>query len=72
MLADDEDKKLFYDYLLTNMMLYFDKFEDELTAELPDISTPEYEQEKEQDDTEAEVEGGEEEEEAAAEGEDLI
>jgi hypothetical protein len=37
MLADPKDEELFYDYLLTNMMLYFDKFEDETSAEtLPD------------------------------------
>ena len=47
MLADDEDKNLFYDYLVTNLLLYFDKFEDELTNELPDVSTDEYEAEQE-------------------------
>ena len=49
MLADDEDKELFYDYLITNMLLYFDKFEDELSNSLPDTTTPEYEKEKEED-----------------------
>lgn len=44
MLADEEDQNLFYDYLLTNLLLYFDKFEDELSNELPDVSTPEYEE----------------------------
>lgn len=29
-LSDPEDKKVFYDYLLTNLKLYFDKFEDEI------------------------------------------
>ncbi len=29
-LSADEDKKLFYDYLLANLKLYFDKFESEL------------------------------------------
>jgi hypothetical protein len=54
MLADEEDKDVFYDYLLTNMMLYFDKFEDELQADLPDVTTDEYEDEQEKDeDTEA-------------------
>ena len=54
MLADEEDKDVFYDYLLTNMMLYFDKFEDELQADLPDVTTDEYEAEQENDeDTEA-------------------
>lgn len=47
MLADQEDQELFYDYLLTNLLLYFDKFEDELQNNLPDVSTPEYEKEKE-------------------------
>ena len=47
MLADEEDKDVFYDYLLTNMLLYFDKFEDELQANLPDVTTDEYEAETE-------------------------
>jgi hypothetical protein len=45
MLADEKDQDLFYDYLLTNALLYFDKFEDELAPELPDTTTPEYEDE---------------------------
>tara|TARA_Y100000592_G_scaffold78445_1_gene123372 strand:- start:483 stop:1283 length:801 start_codon:yes stop_codon:yes gene_type:complete len=48
MLADEEDQNLFYDYLLTNILLYFDKFEDELQSSLPDVTTPEYEKEKEE------------------------
>tara|TARA_Y100001973_G_C5180364_1_gene324508 strand:+ start:462 stop:1223 length:762 start_codon:yes stop_codon:yes gene_type:complete len=44
LLSDDEDKKIFYDYLLTNVKLYFDKFEDELANDVPDITTPEYEE----------------------------
>lgn len=52
MLADEEDKNLFYDYLLTNMLLYFDKFEDELQSNLPDATTPEYEKEKEEEEEE--------------------
>ena len=44
LLSDTEDKKIFYDYLLTNVKLYFDKFEDELANEVPDITTPEYEE----------------------------
>ena len=46
MLADEEDKELFYDYLITNVLLYFDKFEDELQPQLPDTTTPEYEANK--------------------------
>lgn len=55
MLADEEDKKLFYDYLITNLLLYFDKFEDELQPQLPSVTTPEYEKEK-TDDATAETE----------------
>ena len=47
MLADETDQDVFYDYLITNLLLYFDKFEDELANTLPDVSTPEYEEEKE-------------------------
>ena len=76
MLGNDEDKKQFYDYLLTNLMLYFDKFEDELQETLPQTTTPEYEEAKaEEGEEEAEGEeaaGGDEaaEEEPAAEGEE--
>ena len=62
MLADEEDQNLFYDYLLTNLLLYFDKFEDELQPQLPDTTTPEYEKEKDE-----ETAG----EDAASEAEDL-
>jgi len=37
---------MFYDYLITNILLYFDKFEDELQPKLPDTTTPEYEANK--------------------------
>ena len=46
MLYADEDKELFYDYLITNLKLYFDKFETELKTNLPEPTTPEYEEEK--------------------------
>jgi hypothetical protein len=52
MLADEKDQKMFYDYLITNMLLYFDKFEDELQATLPDSTTPEYEAKKETEESE--------------------
>ena len=50
LLAADEDKELFYDYLITNLKLYFDKFEDELSSILPEPTTPEYEDEKDSQD----------------------
>jgi hypothetical protein len=42
MLADVEDKKIFVDYLITNLKLYFDKFEDELQKEVIEPSTDQY------------------------------
>ena len=42
MLADVEDKKIFVDYLITNLKLYFDKFEDELQKEVDEPSTDQY------------------------------
>tara|TARA_Y100001938_G_C7982700_1_gene375243 strand:- start:157 stop:942 length:786 start_codon:yes stop_codon:yes gene_type:complete len=44
LLSNDEDKELFYDYLITNLKLYFDKFEDELASNLEEPTTPEYDQ----------------------------
>jgi len=41
-LANPEDKKIFIDYLITNMKLYFDKFEDELQKEVSEPSTDQY------------------------------
>ena len=44
LLSSHEDLELFYDYLITNLKLYFDKFENDLgTVEEP--TTDEYEQE---------------------------
>jgi len=43
-LSNDEDKELFYDYLITNLKLYFDKFEDELKPSLEEPTTPEYDE----------------------------
>lgn len=46
LLANQEDRDLFYDYLITNLKLYFDKFEDELQSTVPEPTTAEYEAEK--------------------------
>jgi hypothetical protein len=45
MLADEEDKEMFYDYLITNLKLYFDKFEEDLAGSLEEPTTDEYEAE---------------------------
>ena len=42
-LANDEDRELYHDYLKTNLLLWRDKFEDALSTNLPEPTTPEYE-----------------------------
>ena len=50
LLSNKKDQDEFYDYLLTNIKLYFDKFEGELQPSLePELTTPEYEKEKEEE-----------------------
>ena len=46
---DDEDREIFYDYLITNVKLYFDKFEKELDTSVLEPSTAEYDQQKSSD-----------------------
>jgi len=43
-LADVKDKEVFVDYLITNLKLYFDKFEDELQNSVSEPDSPEYEE----------------------------
>lgn len=47
LLSNSQDRTLFHDYLLTNLKLYFDKFENELKNTVHEPTTPEYEAEKE-------------------------
>jgi hypothetical protein len=47
-LHNDKDVQLFYDYLITNIKLHFDKFEDELQPTLPEPTTDAYEAERSQ------------------------
>jgi len=42
-LHDEDDRKHYKDYLVTNLLLHFDKWENDISGELGDISTPEYE-----------------------------
>ena len=48
-LANKEDAKLFYDYLLTNLKLYFDKFEDEILPAVPEPDSPDYEKKEDEE-----------------------
>ena len=42
MLSDPEDQELFYDYLIANLKLYFNKFEDELSGTVEEPSNQAY------------------------------
>ena len=42
LLSDPEDQELFYDYLIANLKLYFNKFEEELAPEIPEPSNKAY------------------------------
>ena len=67
-LVNDEDREIYHDYLKTNILLWRDRFEEVLTKNLPEPTTPEYEQEK------AGVQPGEDKEDTGKEGglEDLL
>ena len=41
-LANDEDREIYHDYLKTNILLWRDRFEEVLTKNLPEPTTPEY------------------------------
>ena len=51
---DDEDREIFYDYLITNVKLYFDRFEQELAPDVTEPTTPEYEEATEEESDEME------------------
>ena len=46
-LSDEKDKEAFRDYLITNLKLHMDIFENELNVDVEEPTTPEYEKEKE-------------------------
>ena len=50
-MSDEEDRKTFQDYLVTNLKLYFDKWEKEL-GEVIEPTTEEYEDEKDESESE--------------------
>ena len=41
-LANDEDRELYHDYLKTNILLWRDRFEEVLSTNQPEHTTPEY------------------------------
>jgi hypothetical protein len=58
LLSNPEDQELFYDYLIANLKLYFDKFEGELAGQVDEPTNQAYDTAKEEP---APEEGGEEE-----------
>jgi len=45
-LHNENDREEFKEYLITNLLLYFDKFENDISPELRPVTTPEYEKQK--------------------------
>jgi len=48
LLANDDDRSEFYDYLITNVKLHFDSFEDDIAKRLGEPTTDQYKKEKEE------------------------
>jgi hypothetical protein len=46
LLSNDEDQELFYDYLIANLKLYFDKFEEELAGSVEEPTNQAYDMAK--------------------------
>ena len=59
LLSNPEDQELFYDYLIANLKLYFDKFEGELAGKVDEPSNQAYDTAK-QEEPAADAGGGEE------------
>jgi hypothetical protein len=57
LLADPEDQELFFDYLVANLKLYFEKFEDELASSVEEPTNQAYDMAKSEQEPEV---GGEE------------
>ena len=45
-LSNEKDRSLFYDYLVANLKLYFDKFDDELSNSVPEPGSDIYDDQK--------------------------
>ena len=60
LLSDPEDQELFYDYIIANLKLYFNKFEEELDPEVSEPSNKAYDmaQDDQQNQDDGDPEGG--------------
>jgi len=56
-LTDPKDREMFKDYLITNLKLHMDIFDNEMKNNIKEPTTSEYEKEKQQIDTQPEVSG---------------
>ena len=61
LLADEEDRQTFYDYLITNVKLWMDRWDDEVSSDIEEPTTPEYEEAAEEAEGEEDPLEGEEE-----------
>jgi hypothetical protein len=59
MLSNPEDQELFFDYLIANLKLYFDKFENEIQPNVEEPTNQAYDSAKEEPATDAGDEGSE-------------
>ena len=59
LLDDPDDQELFYDYLIANIKLYFDKFEDELSGDVEEPTNQAYEDAKAEKENPETVDAGE-------------
>ena len=50
LLSNPEDQELFYDYLIANLKLYFDKFEGELASAVDEPTNQAYDMAKSEED----------------------
>ena len=60
LLSNEEDQELFYDYLIANLKLYFDKFEEELSSAVSEPSNQAYDMAKDSAETGGDEMGGDE------------
>jgi len=51
LLSNEEDQELFYDYLIANLKLYFDKFEEELSSAVSEPTNQAYDMAKSEEET---------------------
>ena len=58
MLSNPEDQEVFFDYLIANLKLYFDKFETEIQPNVEEPTNQAYDSAKEEPDAGGDKEGG--------------